>query len=60
MERNSDFGNDDFGNATAVSLLVYFQKLSTRHRKLFNFLILMMKDSHHFAHLSLFNFSSLQ
>ena len=52
MESNTDFGSADVENdVVAVSLLVYFQWFSTIHRKLFKFLILIIKGLHHFAHL---------
>ena len=59
MESDSDFGNDEVGNDVAVSLFVCFQWFSTIHRKLFKFLILIIKDLHHFAHpISLISSSS--
>lgn len=51
MESNIDFGNADFENGVVVvPLLVNFQWFSTIHRKLSKFLILIIKNLHHFAH----------
>lgn len=51
MESNIDAGNADFENGVvAVSLLVNLQWFSTVHRKLPEFLILIIKNLHHFVH----------